>query len=68
MRADVIVDINITDPIRYEEYKRQAASTVKLMEANVLGAVARPKYSKEIGLLLAWSFFSWRGSIRRKTG
>jgi uncharacterized protein (DUF1330 family) len=28
MAALVIVDINITDPVRYEEYKRLAAPTV----------------------------------------
>ena len=30
MTAYVIVDINVTDPIRYEEYKKLAASTVEL--------------------------------------
>ena len=30
MTAYVIVDINVTDPIRYEDYKRLAAPTVEL--------------------------------------
>lgn len=30
MTAYVIVDINVTDPVRYEEYKKLAASTVEL--------------------------------------
>ena len=30
MTAYVIVDINVTDPIRYEEYKALAAPTVEL--------------------------------------
>ncbi|HJS18271.1 MAG TPA: DUF1330 domain-containing protein [Anaerolineales bacterium] len=30
MTAYVIVDINVTDPVRYEEYKKLAAPTVKL--------------------------------------
>ena len=30
MTAYVIVDINVTDPIRYEEYKELAAPTVEL--------------------------------------
>ena len=30
MTAYVIVDINVTDPVRYEEYKNQAAPTVAL--------------------------------------
>ena len=30
MTAYVIVDINVTDPVRYEEYKRLAAPTVEL--------------------------------------
>ena len=30
MTAYVIVDINVTDPVRYEDYKRLAAPTVKL--------------------------------------
>jgi len=28
MPAYVIVDINVTDPVRYEEYKKSAAATV----------------------------------------
>ncbi len=28
MPAYVIVEINVTDPVRYEEYKKQAATTV----------------------------------------
>lgn len=30
MTAYVIVDINVTDPVRYEDYKRLAAPTVEL--------------------------------------
>ncbi len=30
MTAYVIVDINVTDPIRYEDYKKLAAPTVEL--------------------------------------
>lgn len=30
MTAYVIVDINVTDPIKYEDYKRLAAPTVEL--------------------------------------
>ena len=30
MTAYVIVDINVTDPVRYEEYKKLAAPTVEL--------------------------------------
>jgi len=30
MTAYIIVDINVTDPVRYEEYKRLAAPTVEL--------------------------------------
>ncbi len=30
MPAYVIVDINVTDPVRYEEYKKCAAPTVEL--------------------------------------
>jgi uncharacterized protein (DUF1330 family) len=30
MTAYVIVDINVTDPVRYEEYKNLAAPTVEL--------------------------------------
>ena len=30
MTAYVIVDINVTDPVRYEEYKQLAAPTVEL--------------------------------------
>ena len=30
MTAYVIVDINVTDPVRYEDYKRLAAPTVSL--------------------------------------
>jgi uncharacterized protein (DUF1330 family) len=30
MTAYVIVEINVTDPVRYEEYKNQAAPTVAL--------------------------------------
>ena len=30
MTAYVIVDINVTDPIRYEEYKKLAAPTVEM--------------------------------------
>jgi uncharacterized protein (DUF1330 family) len=30
MIAYVIVDINVTDPVRYEDYKRLAAPTVEL--------------------------------------
>jgi uncharacterized protein (DUF1330 family) len=30
MTAYVIVDINVTDPIRYEDYKRLAAPTVEI--------------------------------------
>ncbi|HEX2997932.1 MAG TPA: DUF1330 domain-containing protein [Anaerolineales bacterium] len=30
MTAYVIVDIDVTDPVRYEEYKRLAAPTVEL--------------------------------------
>jgi uncharacterized protein (DUF1330 family) len=30
MTAYVIVDINVTDPVRYEEYKKLAAPTVEM--------------------------------------
>jgi hypothetical protein len=30
MTAYVIVDINVTDPVRYEDYKKLAAPTVEL--------------------------------------
>jgi uncharacterized protein (DUF1330 family) len=30
MTAYIIVDINVTDPVRYEDYKRLAAPTVEL--------------------------------------
>jgi len=30
MTAYVIVDINVTDPVRYEEYKKLSAATVEL--------------------------------------
>ena len=30
MTAYVIVDINVTDPIRYEDYKKLAAPTVEM--------------------------------------
>ena len=30
MTAYVIVDINVTDPVRYEEYKKLAAPTVEI--------------------------------------
>jgi uncharacterized protein (DUF1330 family) len=30
MTAYVVVDINVTDPVRYEDYKRLAAPTVEL--------------------------------------
>ena len=30
MTAYVIVDINVTDPVRYEDYKKMAAPTVEL--------------------------------------
>jgi uncharacterized protein (DUF1330 family) len=30
MTAYVIVDIEVSDPVRYEEYKKQATSTVEL--------------------------------------
>ena len=35
MTAYVIVDINVTDPVRYEDYKRLAAPTVELYGGNI---------------------------------
>jgi len=36
MTAYVIVDINVTDPVRYEDYKRLAAPTVELYEGRYI--------------------------------
>lgn len=33
MTACIIVDIRVTDPVRYEEYKKLAAPTVELYGA-----------------------------------
>ena len=36
MTAFVIVDINVTDPVRYEDYKKLAAPTVELYGGNYI--------------------------------
>ena len=41
MTAFVIVDINVTDPVRYEEYKKLAAPTVELYGGKYLARGGR---------------------------
>ncbi len=68
MTAYVIVDINVTDPIRYEDYKRLAAPTVELYGGKYIAAAVKRKHSKETGHRLAWSFFSSIALNRPKAG
>jgi uncharacterized protein (DUF1330 family) len=49
MPAYIIVEIDVTDPVGYEEYKKQAAAAVRNMAANTSCAAARAKRWKVIG-------------------
>ena len=54
--AYVIVDINVTDPIRYEDYKKLAAPTVEIYGGKYIARGGKPKPSKAIGHPHAWSY------------
>ena len=49
MPAYIIVEIEITDPVGYEEYKKQAAATVEQYGGNTLSEEALAKHWKAIG-------------------
>lgn len=41
MTAYVVVDINVTDPVRYEDYKRMAAPTVEMYGGKYIARAGR---------------------------
>jgi uncharacterized protein (DUF1330 family) len=49
MPAYVIVDITITDPVRYEEYKNLAESTVTAYGGKYIARGGRTEPSRETG-------------------
>jgi hypothetical protein len=50
MSAYIIVEIEITDPVGYEEYKKLAGPTVEQHGGNILCAAAPAKCWKAIGI------------------
>jgi hypothetical protein len=68
MTAYVIVDIKVTDPVRYEGYKKLAAPTVELYGENTSRAAARRKSWKESGPPIAWWFCNSKAWNRQKPG
>ena len=49
MPAYIIVEIEILDPVGYEEYKKLAGATVEKYGGKYICAAAKPKCSKAIG-------------------
>jgi hypothetical protein len=74
MSAYVIVEIDIVDPIGYEEYKKQASATVAQHGGKYIVRGGKPKHSRAIGTRSGSLFFSSNrctapknGSIARNT-
>jgi hypothetical protein len=64
MPAYIIVEIEITDPVGYEEYKEQAAATVEQYGGKYIVRGARAKRWKAIGnriALLFCNLITWNG-------
>jgi hypothetical protein len=51
MKAYIIVDVIINDPIRYEDYKKLTPGSLVPMKENSSSVVVRQKPLKEIGNL-----------------
>ena len=59
MPAYVIVDIHITDPVRYEEYKKLAAPTIAAFDGRYMvrgGAVTKLEGGRTPGRLVVLEF------------
>lgn len=54
MTAYVIVDINITDPTRHEEYKKLAAPTVELYGGKYIARGGKAEVLEAIGRRHVW--------------
>jgi hypothetical protein len=54
MTAYVIVDIDVTDPVLYDEYKKLPLGQLQLTAAGTWHAAARQKRWKVNGRPLAW--------------
>lgn len=54
MTAYVVVDINVTDPVGYEEYKKLAPPSLAAYGGNMSHAAGAPKHSRAAGRRAAW--------------
>ena len=54
MSAYVIVDIDVHDPVGYEEYKKLAPAAVRYTVANMSRAADIPKRLKAVGHRAVW--------------
>ncbi len=67
MKAYIIVDVTITDPARYDDYRKLTLASLEPYEGNSLFAAVTRKRWREIGNrdgLSCWSFLPWKKQKR----
>jgi uncharacterized protein (DUF1330 family) len=68
MPAFVIVDIDVHDPVRYEEYKKLAAPTVTAYGGKYIVRGGTAETLEGDWSPNAWSCLNFQPSIRRRRG